>query len=84
MKEGIHPVYKDVIYKDVSNGFRFLTRSTKVTNEKEVWEDGKEYPVVKVEISSSSHPFFTGKEKLMDTEGRIDRFNKRYQKGAKK
>ena len=84
MKEGIHPVYKDVVYKDVSNGFRFLTRSTKVTNEKEVWEDGKEYPVVKVEISSSSHPFFTGKEKLMDTEGRIDRFNKRYQKGAKK
>ncbi len=73
-------MYQEVIYKDVSSGFRFLTRSTMQAKETEVWEDGKSYPVVKVEISSASHPFFTGKKRLLDTEGRIERFQKKYSK----
>jgi large subunit ribosomal protein L31 len=80
MKQSIHPMYQEVIYKDVSSGFRFLTRSTMQAKETEVWEDGKSYPVVKVEISSASHPFFTGKKRLLDTEGRIERFQKKYSK----
>ena len=80
MKEGIHPVYREVIYKDVSSGYAFLTRSTAEPKETEIWEDGKEYPVVKVEISSASHPFFTGKSRLVDTAGRVDKFNKKYAK----
>lgn len=80
MKQGVHPVYYEVIYKDVSSGFRFLTRSTRLPKETEIWEDGKTYPVIKVEISSASHPFFTGQEKLIDTAGRIERFRKRYEK----
>jgi large subunit ribosomal protein L31 len=80
MKQGIHPIYQEVIYKDVSSGYRFLTRSTLQPQETEVWEDGKTYPVLKVEISSASHPFFTGQQKLIDTAGRVERFNKRYAK----
>ncbi len=80
MKQGIHPEYREVIYKDVSSDFAFLTRSTAQTKETMLWEDGNEYPVVKVEISSASHPFFTGKEKLLDTQGRIERFRKKYTK----
>lgn len=78
MKQGIHPVYREVVYKDVSSNFAFLTRSTADTKETIKWEDGNEYPLVKVEISSASHPFFTGKEKLIDTAGRIERFRKKY------
>jgi large subunit ribosomal protein L31 len=78
MKQGIHPVYREVIYRDVSSGYAFLSRSTAQPKETEVWEDGKEYPVVKVEISSASHPFFTGKERLLDTEGRVERFKRKY------
>ena len=78
MKEGIHPIYQEVLYKDISNGFSFLSRSTKVPAEKEKHTDGKEYPVIKIEISSASHPFFTGTEKLMDTQGRIERFNRKF------
>jgi large subunit ribosomal protein L31 len=78
MKQGIHPVYQEVIYKDVSSGYRFLTRSTAQPKEKELWEDGKEYPVLKVEISSASHPFYTGQQRLIDTAGRIDKFKKKY------
>jgi len=78
MKQGIHPVYREVVYKDVSSDFAFLTRSTADTKDTIKWEDGKEYPLVKVEISSASHPFFTGKEKLIDTAGRIERFRKKY------
>ncbi len=80
MKQGIHPVYREVIYKDISSDFAFLTRSTKSSKETMTWEDGKEYPVIKVEISSASHPFYTGKEKLMDTQGRVERFNRKYGK----
>ena len=84
MKKGIHPeTYKWVVFKDMSNGTQFLSRSTAYSNEKVTWEDGKEYPVIKLEISNTSHPFYTGKNVLVDTAGRIDKFNKRYEKKAK-
>ena len=83
MKTGIHPEnYRLVIFKDNASGERFLIGSTIVTSETDMWEDGKEYPLIKVEISSASHPFYTGKQRIMDTEGRIDRFKKRYSKPA--
>lgn len=75
MKTSIHPDnYRLVVFEDEAAGFSFLTRSTAITNETTKWEDGNEYPVVKVHISSASHPFFTGEEKIIDTEGRVDRF----------
>jgi large subunit ribosomal protein L31 len=80
MKQNIHPVYQEVIYTDVSSGYSFLTRSTAHSNESTIWEDGNTYPMVKLDISSASHPFFTGKERLLDAEGRIERFNKKYSK----
>ena len=84
MKEGIHPnSYKKVIFKDMSNGHTFLSRSTAYSNETIVWEDGQEYPVIKLEISNTSHSFYTGKNVLVDTAGRIDKFKKRYEKKAK-
>ena len=85
MKKDIHPKsYRDVIFKDMSNGTTFLSRSTAHSSETIVWEeDGKEYPVVKLEISNTSHPFYTGKNVLVDTAGRIDKFKKRYEKKAK-
>lgn len=79
MKKDIHPNdYRFVVFKDFSCDHSFLTRSTAPSKENIVWEDGKEYPLVKLEISSKSHPFFTGKMKFVDTAGRIDKFNKRY------
>ena len=91
MKKDIHPEYRDVVFKDVSTDFAILTRSTIKTSETIVWEeDGKEYPLYKVDISSASHPFYTGKQKIMDTEGRIEKFQKKFGnsyahiKGAKK
>ena len=81
MKKAIHPKeYRQVVFKDTSNDFMFLTRSAASSKETVLWEDGKEYPLIKTEISSASHPIFTGQEKLIDTAGRIDRFNRRYQK----
>lgn len=80
MKEAFHPVYRDVVFKDYTTDWAILTRSTVATTETIKWEDGKEYPLAKVEISSSSHPFFTGTEKLMDVGGRIERFTKKYGK----
>jgi large subunit ribosomal protein L31 len=85
MKEGIHPEnYRLVVFKDMSNDYAFLGKST--TNAKETikWEDGNEYPVVKLEITHTSHPFFTGKMQLVDTAGRIDKFKNRYSKFSKK
>ena len=67
MKQGIHPDYREVVFSDEDAGFAFLTRSTIKTNETIQWEDGNEYPLVKLEISSASHPFFTGKQKLVDS-----------------
>jgi large subunit ribosomal protein L31 len=80
MKKGIHPEYRPVVFHDVSCDFSILTRSTIKTNETIQWTDGKTYPLVKLEISSGSHPFFTGKQKLMDTAGRVEKFNKKYSK----
>jgi len=81
MKKGIHPEsYRLVVFKDMSNEHMFLTRSSAQSNETIKWEDGNEYPVVKVEISNTSHPFYTGKSVFVDTAGRIDKFKKRYEK----
>jgi large subunit ribosomal protein L31 len=78
MKADIHPKYNDVVFQDVTSDFIILTRSTLTSKEKIKWEDGNEYPLIKVEVSSASHPFYTGKQKLMDTSGRVDKFRKRY------
>ena len=85
MKPGIHPEYKAVIFLDTSSNHSFLTRSSIDTKGRETmkWTDGKEYPVVKVEVSSESHQFYTGKTKLVDTAGRVEKFNRRYTKKAK-
>lgn len=81
MKTGIHPEdYRFVIFKDMSNGTTFLTRSAAASKETLKWEDGNEYPVIKLEISNTSHPFFTGQNMLVDTAGRIDKFKKKYAK----
>lgn len=81
MKKDIHPKgYRFVVFKDMSNGTSFLSRSTAATRETIKWEDGNEYPLVKLEISNTSHPFFTGQKMLVDTAGRIDKFKKRYEK----
>ncbi|MCC7635638.1 type B 50S ribosomal protein L31 [Stenotrophomonas rhizophila] len=82
MKADIHPVYRDVVFHDVTSDFKILTRSTMSTKDTVKWEDGNEYPLVKVEISSASHPFYTGKHKVIDTSGRIDKFQKRFGKPA--
>ena len=78
MKAETHPKYEPVVFQDVSTNFSFLTRSTMTSKDKIKWEDGKEYPVVKVEISSQSHPFYTGKHKIVDSGGRVDKFRRRY------
>lgn len=81
MKKGIHPAsYRPVVFKDMSNGHTFLSRSSTASKETIQWEDGNEYPLVKLEISNMSHPFFTGKNMLVDTTGRIDKFKKKYAK----
>ena len=78
MKADIHPNYRAVVFHDVTSDFKILPRSTMASKETIKWEDGEEYPLVKVEISSASHPFYTGKHKVIDTSGRIDKFQKRY------
>jgi large subunit ribosomal protein L31 len=80
MKTDTHPSYKPVVFQDISSDFSFLTRSTMSSKDTVKWEDGKEYPLIKVEISSHSHPFFTGKQKVIDAGGRVDKFRKRYAK----
>jgi large subunit ribosomal protein L31 len=80
MKAGIHPEYREVVFQDMSTDFAILTRSTVESKETIKWEDGNEYPLVKVEVSSASHPFYTGKHKVLDSGGRVDRFKKRYGK----
>ncbi len=81
MKADIHPKYNEVVFQDLSSSLAILTRSTMTSKETVKWEDGKEYPVIKVDISSASHPFYTGKHKIVDSGGRVDKFRKRY--GAK-
>ena len=79
MKISIHPTtYRPVVFSDDVAGFAFLTQSTAQTSDTIKWEDGKEYPLVKMHISSASHPFFTGEEKIIDTEGRVDRFKAKF------
>jgi len=78
MKKDIHPEYREVIFFDTSSDFKFMTKSTMTSEETIKWEDGKEYPVIKIEVSSASHPFYTGKKLFVDTAGRVEKFNKRY------
>lgn len=79
MKTDLHPTdYRPVVFSDDVAGFAFLTQSTAPTNDTIAWEDGNEYPLVKVHISSASHPFFTGEEKIIDTEGRVDRYKAKF------
>ena len=81
MKKDIHPKdYRFVVFQDISNGYTFLSKSAASTKDKIKYEDGKEYPLIKLEISHTSHPFFTGKMKLVDTAGRVDKFKSRYKK----
>ena len=80
MKKDIHPEYNDVIFHDTASDHKFLTRSTLKSKETIKWEDGKEYPLIKVEVSSASHPFFTGKKLFVDTAGRVEKFQKKYGK----
>jgi large subunit ribosomal protein L31 len=84
MKKDIHPKnYRPVVFEDLNNGFRFLTRSTVASEDTIKWEDGKEYPLVKVHITSQSHPFFTGEERIVDIEGRVDKFKARAEAATK-
>jgi large subunit ribosomal protein L31 len=77
MKNDIHPGYREVVFRDAASGTLFLTRSTVATSETVEYE-GKEYPLFQVEISSASHPFYTGKQQIVDTTGRVERFRKKY------
>ncbi|WP_430786380.1 type B 50S ribosomal protein L31 [Actinoplanes sp. G11-F43] len=78
MKPGIHPTYAPVVFRDKSAGFAFLTRSTATSRNTIDWEDGNTYPVIDVEISSASHPFWTGRNRLLDTAGRVEKFRAKY------
>ncbi|QGQ20620.1 type B 50S ribosomal protein L31 [Cellulomonas sp. JZ18] len=82
MKKGIHPDYRPVVFRDKSADFAFLTRSTATSSTTVEWEDGNTYPVIDVEISSASHPFWTGSARVMDTAGRVEKFQRRYGRGT--
>ncbi|MEU6176081.1 type B 50S ribosomal protein L31 [Streptantibioticus parmotrematis] len=83
MKPGIHPEYRPVVFRDRTADFAFLTRSTATSDHTIEWEDGRTYPVIDVEISSASHPFYTGTQRVLDTAGRVERFERRYGRGAR-
>ncbi|WP_086349430.1 type B 50S ribosomal protein L31 [Candidatus Enterococcus clewellii] len=78
MKQEIHPDYHPVVFMDSTTGFKFLSGSTKNTQETVEWEDGNTYPLIRVEVTSDSHPFYTGRQKFTQADGRVDRFNKKY------
>ena len=78
MKQGIHPDYHYVVFEDSSTGFKFLSGSTATSKETVKWEDGHEYPLIRVEVTSDSHPFYTGKQKFTQADGAVDKFNKKY------
>lgn len=80
MKKDIHPEYREVVFTDTSNGFKFITRSTIDTPDTITMEDGNTYPLVKLEVTSESHPFYTGKKVFLDTAGRVEKFNRRFKK----
>ncbi|MCG0286771.1 type B 50S ribosomal protein L31 [Streptomyces sp. PSAA01] len=83
MKPGIHPAYRPVVFRDRSADFAFLTRSTATSDKTVEWQDGNSYPVIDVEISSASHPFYTGNQRVVDTAGRVERFERRYGRGRR-
>ncbi len=83
MKQGIHPEYRDVVFLDVSSGFKFITRSTLNTREKIKWDDGKEYPLFKLDVSSESHPFYTGAQQRISETGRVEKFRQKFSRTAK-
>ena len=78
MKQGIHPDYHSVVFRDISAGMTFLTRSTATSSKRIEWEDGNTYPLIDVDITSASHPFYTGRAKIIDTSGQVEKFNRRY------
>ena len=78
MREGIHPAYREVVFRDAANGTMFKTRSTLDSSQTVEWEDGRTYPLVVVDISAASHPFWTGNQRVLDTAGRVERFRQRY------
>ncbi|GAA2404767.1 type B 50S ribosomal protein L31 [Nonomuraea africana] len=80
MKKGIHPEYRPVVFRDASADYAFLTRSTAVSGKTIEWTDGNTYPVVDVDVSSASHPFYTGRGRVIDTAGRVEKFKQRYGK----
>jgi large subunit ribosomal protein L31 len=80
MKKDVHPTYREVVFLDTSSDLKFLTRSTVHAKESITWEDGNEYPLIKVEISAASHPFYTGKKMFVDTAGRVEKFQQKYKK----
>ena len=80
MKKDVHPNYRQVVFMDVSNDYRFLTRSTVKTKDTTKWEDGNEYPLYKLDTSSESHPFYTGTQKMVDTAGRVEKFRQKFGK----
>ncbi|GAA2624388.1 type B 50S ribosomal protein L31 [Actinomadura fulvescens] len=81
MKKNIHPDYRPVVFRDRGAGFAFLTRSTAASDRTVEWEDGNTYPVVDVDVSSASHPFYTGKSRVLDSTGAVEKFNRRYARG---
>ncbi len=83
MKKDIHPDYHPVVFHDVSVDNKFLTRSTMTSDKTIVWDDGNEYPLIPIEISNLSHPFFTGQQRLVDTAGRVEKFNRKYKRNSK-
>jgi len=84
VKQNTHPKYEAIVFNDLASGTQFLTRSTATSSKTIEWEDGNTYPVIDVEISSESHPFYTGKQRIMDSAGRVERFNARFANFGKK
>lgn len=78
MRADIHPTYQPIVFRDLTSGQSFLTRSTRTSDKTVEWEDGNSYPVIDVEISSASHPFYTGKQRILDSAGRVEKFNQRF------
>ena len=78
MKQDIHPAYRPVVFKDIGGDFAFLSRSTVETSDTITWEDGNEYPLVKLDVSSATHPFYTGKQNILDATGKVEKFRQRY------
>ena len=83
MKSGIHPEYREVVFQDMSTGFKFITRSTLSSREKITMEDGKEYPLMKLDVTSESHPFYTGAQQRISETGRVEKFRQRFARVGK-